>query len=187
MRYFLLLFLFVTTPAWAQEVLQSCEFKTNGTGASQGMKIKFVMPCKWEGTTAKAPVVRTFSSVIDSTLVLESIVIKKNKTRYTAATINKLLSIEELKKTTEENEQFVFGRRMKVDGVDCGEVATRMVKKSDVMNMHIYSVRYLFPVKDKLLIIGFAVSSANEAGARDIFNAYKFLFYQLASSTDFLN
>lgn len=192
MRYFII-FLFATKGIFAQETPSTfwanrCDFKTDGTGKSMGLKIKLSVPCIWTQADGDRPhIVKKFSYNSNGNSAVLTLTINKMPGIPTKAEINEMFTQKGLKELCEDYAMFISGRKLKVDGLDCGEVAFKMTRDHPVATIYLYSLQYYFVYKDKLIVIGYAVGSSTDEKAKTLFESYKTLFRGLAGNTVFLS
>lgn len=181
---FLLMALVVTqipAPALGQ---QHCSFKTDGTGQSAGLKIKFAVPCDWKEEESKGKVLRTYQYEAEAYGIVEIINIQKPTTPVATGRIDELITAEHNKKITENGETFLWGRKVKVAGQDCAEVAIKLKKKVAFITLYSYIVRYTFYHKNMVVSMTFMLTAETEKDALKYFNENKALLLGLATATE---
>ncbi len=187
MKYLLIaLALLVSQTTFAQTNAKRCDYTTDGSAKAQGLKVKFQYGCEWKEEESKAPALKTYSLDLDDYGIIQTITISKPETPLTQERIDKMMSEEGLKKMPKGG-TFLYGRKLKIDGVDCAEVAMLLKKNLLVAKVSMYMVRYTFPYKGNLVNIIFMVTGEKDAESRKLFNDYKAMFLSMASATDFLN
>src|SRR5687767_2862403 len=99
-----------------------CDFKTDGTGKSIGLKIKLSVPCDWKQEDGERPhVVKKFSYNSGVNTAISTLTINRLPKTPSKAEINETFTQSGLKEITAELGSFISGRKLKVDGLDCGE------------------------------------------------------------------
>lgn len=193
MKHLLLIGVFFTQSLFAQETPATfwnnrCDFKTDGTGKSMGLKIKLSVPCEWKQADGERPhVVKKFLYNSGVTSALGSLTITKMPATPTKSEIAEMFTQKGLKELTEDLGTFISGRKLKVDGLDCGEVAFKMTRESPISTLYLYNMYYYFIYKNKMIVLGYATGSSDDEKAKTMFDSYKTLFRGLAGSTIFLS
>jgi len=170
----------------AQGDVKRCIYTTDGSATSQGLKVKFQYPCNAKEEKGKDAGVKMFSIDMEDFGIIETIFIKKSQQPLTTGNIEKMMRTEGLKSLGGEG-TYLYGRRLKIDGIDCAEVATVIKRNMVITKLAVYTVRYIFPYKGNLVGVAFAVTGEQEADSKKAFNDYKALFLSIASATEFLN
>jgi hypothetical protein len=194
MKYLLVTLLLFSQASFAQETPSTfwnnrCEFKTDGTGKSAGLKIKLSYPCTWTQADGDRPhVVKKFSYNLGSgKSVIQSLTINKMPAEPSKQELAELFTQAGLKELASATGTFVSGRKLKIDGVDCGEVVVKVKKESPVATINIYFIQYYLVYKDKMINLSFAAGALTETEAKELFNSYKTLFQGLATNTVLLS
>jgi hypothetical protein len=166
-----------------------CYFETDGTGKSTGLKIKLSYPCTWIQSDGDRPhVVKKFSyNLGDGRSVNQSLTIIKMPAELSKKEIQEMFTKEGLKEMASESGTFVSGRKIKIDGIDCGETVIKFKRESPVATINIYLMQYLMVYKDKMISLAFAASALTENEAETLFISYKILFQGLATNTILLS
>gem|GEM_PF-4387297 len=170
----------------AQTDTKRCEVSTDGTGKSLGLKVRFQYPCGWEETPSKSAVKVLKHETGEETVVVQQIVISEPKEPLTPQRIEEMMSLPDMKKQAVAGGTFLWGRRLKIDGVDCAETATINTKKIMSIAVDMYFVTYRMPYKGKMVSIVFAITAHNQAKGKAFFNDNKALMLSLVSATKFL-
>lgn len=173
---------------YAQTDTKRCEFSTDGTSKSLGLKVKFQHPCSWEETKSNSPTcIKKFQTETkDGIAVVQQIEISTPAEPLTPERFKEMLAAEEMKKQVSVYGMFLWGRRMKIDGKDCGEVAQKTIKTVSGKKYFMYSVAYRILHNGKLVSIVFACAFRDEAACKKYLNDNKVLMLSLASATKFL-
>ena len=166
-----------------------CEFKTGGTGKSAGLKIKLSYPCAWTQADGDRPhVVKKFSyNIGEEKSVIQSLAINKMPEEPSKKEIAEMLTQEGLKELASKIGTFVSGRKLKIDGIDCGEVVIKAKRESPVATINLYFMQYYIVYKDKIISLAFAAVALTESEAKTLFTTYKTLFQGLATNTVILS
>lgn len=161
-----------------------CEFQTDGLGKSKGLKIKIKFPCKWKQADGDRPhVVKKFSYDLgDGSSLNQNIVINQFPYTPSNAEINDMLSSQGLKELVGKSGTFISGRKIKIDGIDCGEVKTQMVRETTVGTIYLYSIIYYLVYKDKLIVLTCGAGADNDSRAKEVFDNYNIIFKSFANS-----
>lgn len=161
-----------------------CDFKTDGSGKSLGLKIKLSVPCAWTQADGERPhVVKKFTYVAGKSSAISTLTIKKMPDVPSKAEIDELFSQKGLKDFCDDNSTFISGRKIKIDGQDCGELTFKMTKEATIGTLYFYSIEYFLVYKDKIIVLGYLVGSTSDDKASKMFEDYKTLFRGLAGST----
>ena len=88
-----------------------------------------------------------------------------------------------LKEIVEDLGTFVSGRKVKIDGMDCGEAIVKVKRESPAVTVYIYFIQYYLIYKDKMINISFAAGGKTETEAKDLYDKYKLLLQTLATNT----
>ncbi len=166
-----------------------CEFKTDGTGKSAGLKINLSYPCSWTQADGDRPhVVKKFSyNIGEGKSVIQSLTINKMPAEPSKKEIDEMFTQEGLKEIASGTGTFVSGRKLKIDGLDCGEVVIKVKRESPVATVNIYFIQYYMVYKDKMINLAFAAGALTESEAKTLFTSYKTLFQGLATNTVILS
>ncbi|MEY5047616.1 MAG: hypothetical protein RLZZ175_975 [Bacteroidota bacterium] len=161
-----------------------CEYKTDGLGKSKGLKIKIKFPCNWKQADGDRPhVVKKFSYDLgDGSSLNQNIVINQFPYTPSNAEINDMLSSQGLKELVGKSGTFISGRKIKIDGIDCGEVKTQMVRETTVGTIYLYSIIYYLVYKDKLIVLTCGAGADNDSRAKEVFENYNIIFKSFANS-----
>jgi hypothetical protein len=194
MKYLFFLFVIFNQTVYSQESAATfwksrCEYKTDGIGKSLGLKIKLSVPCKWTQAEGERPhVVQKFSyGFEEGKSIIQSLTISKMPAEPSKKEIAEMFTQGGLKELASGTGTFVSGRKLKIDGIDCGEVILKMKRESPVATIYIYFIQYYIFFKDKIINIAFAAASKSESETKKLFDGYKTLFQGLATNTVILS
>ncbi len=193
MKYSFIIFLFISKFLFAQETPVTfwqnlCEYKTDGTGKSIGLKIKLSIPCQWTQADGERPhVVKKFTYILDTATIIQTLVITKLSQAPSKAELDNQLTQVGLKTLCKDLGVFISSKRIKVDAVDGGEIVFKTIRENPVGTIYGYSILYDFFYKDKIISIIYGLGSANDEKAKTLFENYKTLFRSLSSKTIFLS
>jgi hypothetical protein len=142
------------------------------------------VPCAWTIQDGERPhIVKKFSySFSNGATLIYTLLIKKLPVVFTKAQVAELLTDEELTKSGKETGTVVSVRKVKIDGIDCGEIITKQVRETPVSTLHLEAIFYQIFYKDNLIHLTFATSGINENDCNEAFNLYAPLFKGLAMS-----
>jgi hypothetical protein len=162
-----------------------CSYETDGTGKSMGLKIKLVHPCSWTQANGDRPhVVQKFSySFGDGSSLNQSLTISKMPATPSKKEIAELFTQEGLKEMVKELGTFVSARKVKIDGMDCGEVTVKVKRESPAVTIYMYFIQYYLIYKDKMINVSFAAGGKTETEAKNLYTKYKLLLQTLATNT----
>lgn len=165
-----------------------CDFKTDGTGKSLGLKIRLYVPCTWNQSDGERPhIVKKFSYNAGVNSAISTLTINKMPAIPSKTEIDELFTQKGLKELCEDNATFISGRKLKIDGQDCGEITFKMTRKATVGTIYLYSLQYYLFYKDKMIILGYSAGSTTDDKAKEMFDNYKTLFKGLAGKTVLLS
>lgn len=171
---------------YAQTDTKRCEFSTDGTGKSLGLKVKFQYPCGWEERKPKTSIKVLQIETEDEIALVEQIDITTPKQPLTPERIEEMMTVDDMKKQASKGGKFLWGRRLKIDGKDCAEVATQESQSVLGIQLIIYVITYRIPHNGKMVSMSFAFTGRDEAACKKYFNDNKALILSLASATKFL-
>ncbi|XVJ67175.1 MAG: hypothetical protein HEQ40_13780 [Lacibacter sp.] len=193
MKYLFLIIVLISIKTYSQESPSTfwqnrCDFKTDGTGKSAGLKIKLSVPCSWKQADGDRPhVVKKFSYSSGANSAISTLTITKMPATPSKAEVDEMFTQAGLKELGESLGTFISGRKLKIDGLDCGEVTFKMTREHPVGTIYLYSFQYYFIYKDKMVVLGYAVGSSTDEKAKTMFDSYKTLFRGLAGNTVFIS
>src|SRR5690242_9302675 len=116
MRYLLVVLLFISNLIFAQETQTSfwqnqCDFKTDGSGKSMGLKIKLSVPCSWTEERGERPhVVQKFTHNSDNAAIVETLLVTKLPEMPSKAELDNQLTQDGLKALCNELGTFISGK-----------------------------------------------------------------------------
>lgn len=194
MKFIFIFFLLFSQSVYSQETAATfwnnqCEYKTNGTGKSLGLKIKVTFPCKWKEEEGERPhIVQKFSyGLKEGKSIIQSLTISKMPAEPSKKEIAEVLTQIGLKGLASGTGTFVSGRKLKIDGIDCGEVIIKLKRESPVATIYLYFMQYYIFFKDRMIVLAFAAGTKSESETKKLFNSYKTLFQGLATNTVILS
>jgi hypothetical protein len=166
-----------------------CYFETDGKGKSLGLKIKLAYPCIWSQADGDRPhVVKKFHySFGDGSSIVQTLIITKMPATPSKKEIAELFTQRGLKEMVNDNGTFISGRKIQIDGIDCGEAIVAMQKETPVSNIYIKFIQYYLIYNDIMINISFATGGNTEIIAKDLFEKYKLTFQTLATYTVILS
>ena len=161
-----------------------CIYNTDGSGKSMGLKIQFSVPCDWEQQEGDRPhIVKKFStSFADGSMVSQNLLVNKMTRKLTKVETNEMFTPEGLKELGESIGTYISGRKLIIDGLDCGEVTYKMKREAPIGTLYIYGIQYFFIFKDKMIILTFSSGASSYETAKSIFDNYKLLFKGIAGT-----
>jgi len=105
----------------------------------------------------------------------------------TKAEVDEMITQAGIKELWEGLGTFISGKKLKIDGLNCGEVSFKMTRKHSVGTFYLYSFQYYFVYKDKMIALGYAAGSTRDEKAKTMFENYEKLFRGLAGNTVFVS
>lgn len=184
MRYLVLLIALLALLPYRGLAQQRCNFTTDGSGKSLGLKIKFTTACNWKEEASKGNTIKTLGLNGDDYALVEMISLAKTTN---PPTVDELVSAGYYKKDAEKNGTYLWSNKLKVDGQDCAEVALKLKKTVMFVDLYSYILRYMFYYNGVAVSVNFLVSAQNDKDAAAGFNANKAFFRSLVLGTDVLN
>jgi len=174
-----------TSNFWANR----CDYQTDGTGKSLGLKIKLVYPCVWVASDGQRPhVVKKFTGRINqSSIIVQTFVVNKLEKIPSKLEVDQMFSKKGLQESCEDLGTFIEGRRIKIDALDCGELSYKSTRKATTGTIFMYCLNYNIIYKDKLITILYSVSSNTEKNTKELFEKYKLILKTLAGNSIVLN
>lgn len=162
-----------------------CDYKTDGSGKSLGVKLKLSVPCDWTQADGDRPhIVKKFSHGLSKGQALNyTLTMSTMPGEPSEKEISEMFSPQGLKAFAVENSTYISGRKVKIDGINCGEIVFKIIKSTPALTMNIYFIQYYIPYKDKMINLSFAASGLSGNDAKTLFNTYKVFFQSLATTT----
>jgi len=193
-NYFFIPFLILCSNLFAQDspsdfLKDKCSFETDGTGKSLGLKIKIAYPCIWTQANGDRPhVVKKFSYGFgDGSSIIQSLTISKMPATPSKKEIAELFTQEGLREMVKDLGTFISGRKVKIDGNDCGEAIVKVKRETPAATVYFYFIQYYLIYKDKMINIAFATGGKTETEAKKLYDKYKLLLQTLATNTVILS
>ena len=161
-----------------------CDFVTDGTGESKGLKIKIKFPCDWDATPGDRPgVIKSFSfKITDSVYSYITLNIIKEK-EITSKYKDNALKPEEIKKSFQQAGEFISYRMTKIDMLDCAEVVFRAKVETPLGEIMMDNLGYLFFYKDFQIFLTYTVGAVDSNIAKKYFEKSNLIFKLLATKT----
>lgn len=190
---FVLLLLLLPNLIFSQESITSflserCDIYTDGSGKSIGLKIKLSVPCTWREEVGDRPhIIKKYSYYSGNDFASSMLFINKMPEALSKEDIDELFSQNGLKELCKKHGTFISGKRIKIDGQDCGEINFKTVKQTTLGTIYLYYLQYYITYKDKLIILGYLTGSSVEEQAEQMFDEYNVLFRVLAGKTVLLS
>lgn len=193
MKYLLILFLFVSR-VYSQETAANfyrelCKFETDGVGNSLTLKIRLTIPCAWIAKQGERPnIVKKFTySLSDKSVISTNLLIKKLPSNLPQKEMQKLLNEEDLKDFVSDGGKAISARKIKIDGVDGGELISTLTRESPLGTIYMNTILYIFVYKNRVIQITYNLGSDSKKKTAINFEKYKLLFKYLATKTIFLD
>lgn len=161
-----------------------CNFETDGTGKSVGLKVKVKYPCNWVISDADRPHnVKKFSySFGDGRFMNYVLTIKKLATKPSKSDITEMFTLKEMKETYKDYGIFESYKKYIVDGQDCVEVVIKNTRESPSATNYLYLIQYLIIYEDKLITLGFSAGAKSEIQSKVLYSDYNVLFKSIATN-----
>lgn len=164
-----------------------CEYLTDGSGKSQGLKIKVFYPCEYEINDGERPhIVKKFSTQKGQINIM--LTINKLPQRLSEKEAKLLLSDESLKDMGNDLGTVLSVRRTNIDGFTSGEILFDAINNKPVGNIYSKNLLYFF-IYDKYYIqlTYSCLGLENKKLAEENFTKFSLGFKGLASKTIVLN
>jgi hypothetical protein len=183
-------FLFFTQSVFSQETPATfwdnrCDFKTDGSGKSMGLKIKISFPCLWKHVEGEHPhVVRRFSYGLKEAISLvQTLTIDRFPKEQSQVEKEYFFSEKGFKELAGKTGTYISGRKITIDGLDCSEITTKIKREHPLGTFYGYLLQYYIIYKDKLILIAFAINSKSDESSKSAFELYRPLFQGIAGTT----
>ena len=139
----------------------------------------------WTKSNGDRPhvVQKFFYSFGDGSSLNESLTISKIAESFTKKEKALLFTEDGLREMVKDLGTFVSARKVKIDGMDCGEVTVRIKRESPAVTIYMYLIQYYLIYKDKMINISFGTGGMEESQVKNLFNKYKLLFQTFATNT----
>ena len=194
MKYFLFFIILISINCYSQDRpsifwQNRCEFKTDGSGKSEGLKIKFYYPCAWKSAdTDRALIIKKFTYNIGKGKSLtQNVSIGSMPAPLSKVETKQMFTQEGLREIAGNNGTFISERKVKIDGIDCGEIIFKMKRESPIATAYMYFIQYYIVYEDKIVNLSYGTGALTEAEAKDLYTKYKSLFQALATNTMILS
>mgnify|MGYP003488129010 FL=1 len=193
MKYFLCLFFLISSISYSQERLSDswqniCDFKTDGSGKSLGLKIKLSIPCIWKQQDGDRPhVIKRFFHSSDSNLLASILTIRQMPNKPSKEDVREMFTQSGLKELCKGLGEFISGRKVIIDGLDSGEIAFKVTREHPVGTLSFYTLQYYFVYEDKMIVLSYSVNSETDKRAKEAFEKFKTLFRGLAGKVVFIS
>ena len=186
MKYLLCIIIWMVSLMSNAQIIQDifCDFVTDGTGESKGLKIKIKFPCDWDATPGDRPgVIKSFSfKITDSVYSYITLNIIKEK-EITSKYKDNALKPEEIKKSFQQAGEFISYRMTKIDMLDCAEVVFRAKVETPLGEIMMDNLGYLFFYKDFQIFLTYTVGAVDSNIAKKYFEKSNLIFKLLATKT----
>ncbi len=189
MKYLLFILLLISNRTFSQESpsdfwKNQCDFKTDGLKKSLGMKIKLSVPCNWKQADGERPhVVKKFLYNYGENSAFSTLTITEMPEAPSNTEVDYMFTEKGLRELIAGMGTFLTGRKLKIDGQDCGEITLKMTRNHPIGTLYVYSLQYYFIYYNKIVVLGYAVSSPTDENSKKMFDSYKMLFRGLAGNT----
>ena len=194
MKYLFITLVFFIQTVFAQETPATfwnnrCDFKTDGTGKSLGLKIKLSVPCVWTQADGERPhVVKKFSNSFGGgKSITANLTITKMPYEPSQKEVTEMFTQKGLKELGSSTGTYISGKKIKIEGIECAEIICKIERESPVAKIYIYTISYYIIYKDKIINLFYASGAANNLDAKKLFDTYKVLFQGLATNTIILS
>jgi hypothetical protein len=164
----------------------TCEYKTDGTGKSLGLKIKINYPCSWQQSDGQRPHrIKNINHGLDINSGTASIgfSVYPMPTIRSNEEIDEMLTQDYIKESVPDGATLISGRKIKIDGLNSTEVEYKIIREMPLGTLYTYNLVYNIYYKDKLILVSYGVGSSSNDKALAKFEEYKTLFKALATMT----
>lgn len=160
-----------------------CEYKSDGSGKSLGLKIKFIYPCLWTELDGNRPhILRKFNYTFDDgSSIIQTITIKNINNKFNEN--EKMFTNSVMKEIARKMGEYISSRSVIIDGIEAGEVSFKTQQQAPVAYIYMYSLMYMFIYDNKLISVTFNTGSLIDSKAKVLFDEYQTLFKLLATKT----
>ena len=165
------------------------QFSTREHHKAKGIDLSISYPETWERKEGKRPnVVQTFNAPPKESNYISSSIVIKNVPGMTdeivkTITADDFKSEADFKDLLYNNSKFIRGGLTRIDGEKAIWLESSMLAEYANITMHVRSLQYLIPYKEKMIIIGFLAGGINQAEIQTAFNTYLPLFQKIIIST----
>jgi len=193
MKYLTLILLIISVSCYSQDSSfnnKKCDFITDGTGKSQGLKIKLKTPCEWDSEEGDMPnyVKNFYYTFSDGSSMSNGLIITKLAKPLTLSGEKELLTPNSFKKIVASKKgTYITARNIQIDGVSAIEVIFKSNSEISIGHTYVYNIEYYFFCKKLLVSIGYSLASTNESRSKELFDKYKNLFRTLVNMTSILS
>ncbi len=167
-----------------------CEFQTDGSGNSLGMKIKLSVPCDWKAQDGDRPnTIKKFSVGLGDTSIGSIVmVIKKMEGSITKEDLKILTSRASLLEMYKEScDTIISAKQTIIDGIHCGEVIYRLDTERASILLSLYTISYQFFYKDKSILINYSIGSTQRSNYEKHIKDFTLFARGLALNTVIIN
>jgi hypothetical protein len=175
-----------------------CDYKTDGTGKSKGVKLKISYPCDFVQKDGDRPhVVKKFVFNKNDNGFGIYFSIDSLPTKPTNSELEDMFSEEGAKqyflqlanglKQQGIDATFISGRKTRIDGINCIEVIYKGTGETNVARFKQYVLYYLIPYKNKFINLIYSIGSQNESSVEEVFLDSLIYLKVLASKTVILS
>ncbi len=169
---------------FSQDFNSLCNFETDGSGKSVGLKVKTKYPCNWIVSDGDRPHnIKKFSysfgggKFLNYVLTIKDLGIELSKTDK-----SEMFSLKEIKDSYKDYGEFKSYKVYKIDGEDCIEVVIKNKRESPNGTNYLYIIQYLILYQNKLITLGFSSGAKVESESNDLYTKYSILFKSLATN-----
>jgi hypothetical protein len=156
-------------------------FQTDGTGKSQGLKIKLSVPSSWKIKEGTRPhIVKNFSAPTVPVFCTLTIDTWKGSGKNS-------ITESELRDFAKSLTKIISTKLLKVDGLSSGEIVFENTTERPVGTIFMKGIEYVIPYNGKVIVVLYSVGSTNKQDTDKYYNDYESLFKGLASTTAILS
>lgn len=169
-------------------VYNTCDFTTDGSGKSFGIKLRIPIPCTWEKVSDTRNI--CFAYFHDPKLLLSfTLTINKAEGSFSKEQVEETLTPEAIHELAiEEGGKSGVGRKVYIDGYPFTEITFLHREEVPIGIFFLKSVAYVTTYKDIVIALNFSAGdSQNKNKAVSLFENYKMLFKVLATKIQILN
>ena len=178
--------------ATSQDSLQKfidnkCQYKIDGKGQANGMKMQLNIPCIWDSLQENRPhLIRSFIyKVKDENYLAAMLMIIKMDYSPSQKELDNTPT-EEFFKGSSWGE-FISSKKVTIDGLQWTEAHTYLISSLPQGETHQYMLSYLLIYKTSIIVLGYKTMPFSEESSQFLFNEYERLFKTLAAGTILYN
>lgn len=167
-----------------------CEYKTDGSVKSNGLKIQLSVPCKWDKAEGSRPhIVNTYAYYpkTGGSISITLLIRKKTGALLHLKSIGEF-SLSELKEIiSNPGIEVISTRKTKIDGIVCVEYKFKRIDELTIGKLNSTVLEYDFFYGDQSVVISYSSSCKTKIESQAQYDQYEYLFKSLAMNTILYN